>query len=92
LAAVAVAVLATVSAAAPAQEEPVGEVYAEELEVTEVLLDVLVTDKQDRIILGLGLDDFVVSDEDGVVELSSVTFYSSKRLLEWREGLASPPS
>ena len=37
------------------QEEP-QETFAEELEVTEVLLDVLVTDGQGRVILGLGKD------------------------------------
>ena len=58
------------------------EQFAEELEVTEVLLDVLVTDKRDRIILGLGLDDFVVSEQGEAVEVTSVTFYSSKRLLD----------
>ena len=71
------------------QEEPVDEVFAEELEVTEVLLDVLVTDSRDRIILGLGPEDFVVSEEGEVVEIRSVTFYSSKRLLETPEILAS---
>lgn len=75
--------------AAPAQEKPASPPFAEEVRVTEVLLDVVVTDREDRIILGLGRDDFVVSDKDGVVELGSVTFYSSKRLLEWRQGLAA---
>ena len=51
----------------PAQERQADEVFAEELEVTEVLLDVLVTDKHDRIILGLGPDDFVVTEEGKAV-------------------------
>ena len=75
-----IAILVTaVPVAVPAQEEPVEEVFAEELEVTEVLLDVLVTDKHDRIILGLGADDFVVSEESEVLELTSVTFYRVNR-------------
>ena len=70
------------AAASPAQEEPLEEGFGEELVVTEVLLDVLVTDKQDRIILGLGPDDFVVEEEGERVELRSLAFYSSKRLLD----------
>ena len=78
----------TLPVATPAQEGPVEEGFGEDLEVTEVLLDVLVTDKQDRVILGLGPDDFVVSEEGEVVEITAVTFYSSKRLLESSEMLA----
>ena len=75
---------------AAAQDEAVEEVFREEVQVTEVLLDVVVTDRDDRIILGLGRDDFVVTEEGaaGRVELGSVTFYSGKRLLERQEGLA----
>ena len=80
---------AALPVAAPAQQEPVEEVFAEELEVTEVLLDVLVTDKRDRIIVGLGPDDFVVSEEGEGVEITSVTFYSSKWLRESSELLSN---
>ncbi|MGB6848556.1 MAG: VWA domain-containing protein [Thermoanaerobaculia bacterium] len=62
------------------QEEP-QETFAEELEVTEVLLDVLVTDGQGRVILGLGKDDFVVEEAGEPVEITGVTFYSSRELL-----------
>ncbi|MGB6642443.1 MAG: VWA domain-containing protein, partial [Thermoanaerobaculia bacterium] len=62
------------------QEEP-QETFAEELEVTEVLLDVLVTDGQGRVILGLGKDDFVVEEGGEPVEVTGVTFYSSRELL-----------
>ncbi len=68
--------------AAPAQEEPVEETFAEALEVTEVLLDVLVTDRDDHIVLGLGPDDFVVTEDGKRVDVTSLTFYSSKRLLD----------
>ncbi len=70
------------------QEVPAEGVFAEEIQVTEVLLDVVVTDRHDQVILGLGRDDFVVIDEGEEVELTSVTFYGSPRLLEWGEGLA----
>ncbi len=62
------------------QEEP-RETFVEELEVTEVLLDVLVTDGQGRVILGLGKDDFVVEESGKPVEVTGVTFYSSREFL-----------
>jgi VWFA-related protein len=86
-ASIAVTLLAT--ALAPAgvvvgQEEP-QETFAEELEVTEVLLDVLVTDGKGRVILGLGKDDFVVEEGGEPVDLTGVTFYSSRELLSSAE-------
>ena len=68
------------------QEEP-QETFAEELEVTEVLLDVLVTDGQGRVILGLAKDDFVVEEGGKPVEITGVTFYSSRELLSSPEDL-----
>ena len=44
-------------------EEPRAE-FAEEMEVTEVLLDVLVTDSDGQIIVGLGKDDFEVEEAE----------------------------
>lgn len=70
-----------------AQEEPQPE-FAEEIEVSEVLLDVLVTDRQGRVIVGLGADDFIVEEDGAAVDLTSVTFYSSRELLESTEPLA----
>lgn len=68
------------------QEEP-RETFEEELEVTEVLLDVLVTDGQGRVILGLGKDDFVVKEGGEPVDITGVTFYSSRELLSPPEEL-----
>lgn len=81
--------VAAMTLAGLAQEGPTGEVFSEQLVVTEVLLDVVVTDEEDRIVLGLGADDFVVSEEGEVVDVTSVSFYSSRRLLESPELLAS---
>ena len=67
-------------------EAPRGEV-SEELEVSEVLLDVLVTDKTGQVILGLGRDDFVVTEEGEPVEITGLTFYSSYELLGSKEPL-----
>lgn len=59
--------------------QPRGE-FGEELEVTEVLLDVLVTDRQGNVIIGLGPGDFVVEEDGEPVEVTSVSFYSNRRL------------
>lgn len=85
---VAAILLAGPEAALRAQEEEPEEIFREAIEVTEVLLDVVVTDKNDRIILGLGPDDFVVAEQREIVTLDAVTFYSSKRLLESSDVLA----
>lgn len=60
-------------------QQPRGE-FEEELEVTEVLLDVLVTDRQGNVVIGLGPDDFVVEEDGEPVEVTSVSFYSNRRL------------
>lgn len=71
--------LALVAAAPPAaaQEPEVRQPFEEEIEVTEVLLDVLVTDRQGNVIVGLGPEDFVVREDGERVEIDDVTFYSS---------------
>lgn len=75
---------ATVLVAMPAlaQDEaqrPQGQ-FGEELAVTEVLLDVLVTDAQGNVIIGLGPEDFVVQEGGEPVDVTGVTFYSNRRL------------
>ncbi len=66
---------------AEAQEKPKSE-FGEKVEVNEVLLDALVTDRQGKVIVGLNKDDFVVREDGKPVELTGVTFYSSRRLLD----------
>ena len=68
------------------QDEP-QESFSEELYVTEVLLDVLVTDKSGQVIIGLGEDDFEVRENGEPVEVTGVTFYSSRQLLGSKEAL-----
>lgn len=63
-----------------AQEAPRAE-FEEELAVTEVLLDVLVTDSKGNVVIGLGPDDFVVRDQGEVVDLTSASFYSNRRFV-----------
>ncbi|MEZ5331544.1 MAG: VWA domain-containing protein [Thermoanaerobaculia bacterium] len=56
--------------------------FTGEVQVTEVLLDVVVTDRDGNVILGLGPDDFIVEDGEEPVELTDVTFYSNRRFVE----------
>lgn len=69
------------SSPARAQEEPRA-AFRERLEVTEVLLDVVVTDAAGNIILGLQPDDFLITDGDREIEANSATFYSNRRFVE----------
>lgn len=56
--------------------------FQERLDVTEVLLDVLVTDKKGNVILGLEPEDFVVEEDGERIEVRSATFYSNRRFVE----------
>lgn len=48
------------------------------VEVSEVLLDVLVTDKDGNVVVGLGPDDFVVTEDDAQMPVRNVSFYSNR--------------
>ncbi len=77
------AALVALPMAAAAQQQAAEELeFKEELEVTEVLLDVLVTDAKGNVILGLGPQDFVVEEAGREVALTGATFYSNRRLVE----------
>lgn len=78
----ALAAIFALAPAAVAQEPPRDERFGERVDVTEVLLDVLVTDRQGNVIVGLKEDDFVVEEEGNTIDLTGVTFYSNRRLLE----------
>ncbi len=56
--------------------------FSGETSVTEVLLDVLVTDKQGNVVVGLGADDFVVEEDGEPIDLSDLVFYSNRKLLD----------
>ncbi len=65
-----------------AEQQPTAE-FEGMTEVTEVLLDVLVTDKQGNVIVGLTEEDFIVEEDTGApVELTGATFYSNRRFVE----------
>ena len=52
--------------------------FGERIEVTEVALDVQVTDKQGNAVLGLGPDDFIITENGEPVEVLSAASYSSR--------------
>ena len=80
---IAILALAPLLAAAPGggQQQPAGR-FAERLQVTEVLLDVLVTDADGNVVVGLGPRDFVVEEDGRPVEVGSATFYGSGDMLD----------
>lgn len=68
----------TLAPAAFAQEARSPETeFDEEVEVSEVLLDVIVTNDQGQVIVGLGPEDFRVTEDGEPVEVESARFYSS---------------
>ena len=70
-----------------APQNPQGQ-FTGKVNVNEVLLDVLVTDARGNVIVGLDKNDFVVRENGKPVDLTGVTFYSNRRLLESSPTLA----
>lgn len=64
------------------QPAPPAAGFGEEVEVSEVLLDVLVTDRAGNVIVGLTRDDFEVSEDGRPVDLAAVSFYSNRPRLD----------
>lgn len=64
------------------EEEEPQTTIRERLEVTEVLLDVVVTDRAGNIIIGLGPQDFTIQDGEREITAKSATFYSNRRFVE----------
>ncbi len=56
--------------------------FGESINVTEVLLDVLVTDNKGNVILGLEPSDFIVEELGESVDVASATFYSNRRFVD----------
>jgi VWFA-related protein len=68
-------VLTPVTASAQTREAPAFEGL---VEVSEVLIDVLATGEDGRVVLGLGKDDFIVEEDGWPVELTSVSYYTTR--------------
>ncbi len=85
-----IAAAAGFGSAALAQQDqpPAQDQFEGRVDVNEVLLDVLVTDARGNVIVGLGKDDFVVKENGKPVNLTGVTFYSNRRLVESSAALA----
>ena len=75
--------LAAGSLPAAAQDQPPQ--FKGSVEVTDVLLDAVVTDNRGNVVLGLGKGDFVVEENGEPVDLNHVTFYSNRRFMESAE-------
>jgi len=75
------ALVASLNPPARAQE-PVQGGFEGKVTVNEVLMDVLVTDAKGNVIVGLDKDDFRVKEGGKPVELTGVTFYSNRRLVQ----------
>ncbi|HYU33296.1 MAG TPA: hypothetical protein VEW48_14140, partial [Thermoanaerobaculia bacterium] len=73
--------------AQPQDQQPQGQ-FGEKINVNEVLLDVLVTDRQGNVIVGLDKNDFKVTEDGKPVDLTGVTFYSNRRLVQSSPALA----
>jgi VWFA-related protein len=73
--------ICTASLTAQEQEEPETTIR-ERLEVTEVLLDVVVTDGTGNIIIGLQPEDFTIKDGDRELVAKAATFYSNRQFVQ----------
>lgn len=52
--------------------------FGEKIDVVEVLLDVLATDRKGNVVPGLGVDDFIVIEDGKRIEPASVSFYTTR--------------
>ncbi len=52
--------------------------FGDTVVVSEVLLDVLVTDKEGNVVVGLDADDFVIKENGNPVDVTHVSFYSTR--------------
>lgn len=65
---------------APAGGQAQGE-FRDLVEVSEVLLDVLVTDRKGNVVVGLTPDDFVIEEKGKNLPITGASFYSNRLLL-----------
>ncbi len=60
--------------------------FEDKVEVTEVLLDVIATNKKGEVIRGLGPDDFRVIEDGKAVEITGVSFYTTRYTADDQSG------
>lgn len=84
-------VLALLTTPPVSAQDGAPETFEDMVEVSEVLLDVLVTDRQGNVVLDLGPDDFVVEDEGLSMAPTGVSFYSNRfQLRDGASGIQHP--
>ncbi len=84
--------LAITGMLAPVPVQSQTDTFTEEVDVTEVLLDVLVTDAKGNVIIGLNQDDFIVAEAGRSVDVTSVAFYSNRLALDEEARPAEVPA
>lgn len=88
---VAALLAAPLSAQEDADQGPARPEFEGRMEVSEVLLDVLVTDRSGNVVMGLDEDDFVVEEDGRPVEIQSIAFYSNRHFLGGLGDTDEPP-
>jgi VWFA-related protein len=84
-------VLTLLAMPAHGQEEPRAG-FEDLVVVQEVQLDVLATDSEGRLVAGLGAEDFVVEEEGEPVEITGVSFYTTRYGEGGEPGLGEVPA
>ena len=78
-------------AAAPALAQAPASSFGDTVEVSEVILDVLVTDRDGNVVLGLDTADFIIEEQGEDREPTGVSFYSNRfKIREGEEGIQDP--
>src|SRR4029079_13601411 len=80
--------LALLASTAFAQTQPQPQNFGEKIDVNVVLLDAVVTDSRGRQILGLGPDDFVVTENGVAQQIQSVDYFTNRRMVDAPESKA----
>ena len=80
--------LALTAGAAMAQTQPQPSNFGEKIDVNVVLLDAVVTDSTGRQILGLGPNDFVVTENGVAQQIQSVDYFTNRKNVSTPENKA----
>jgi len=80
--------LAAAAAMAQQQPQPPPQPFGEKIDVNVVLLDAIVTDSRGHQILGLGPDDFVVTENGVPQKIQSVDYFTNRKNVSTPESKA----
>src|SRR5438034_1574924 len=83
------ALLAGTAAMAQTQPQPRPQDFGEKIDVNVVLLDAIVTDSRGRQILGLGPDDFTVTENGVAQKIQSVDYFTNRKMVDTPENKAA---